>query len=104
VAVQKDGKVVVGGHFTTIDGINRNCIARLNADGSLDGTFNVGTGADDLVWSVAVQADGKVLVGDYNGLRRFDTNGQLDQTFFPMPNGEVKCLVVQPNGQIIVEG
>jgi uncharacterized delta-60 repeat protein len=63
VAVQADGKVVLGGHFTTISGIKRNYIARLNADGSLDTTFDPGTGADDLVWSVAVQADSKVLVG-----------------------------------------
>ena len=44
VAVQPDGKVLIGGDFTTVNGTNRNGIARLNADGSLDSSFNPGTG------------------------------------------------------------
>ena len=61
VAVQPDGKVLVGGSFTTIGGQTRNFIARLNADGSADASFN--PGADSTVYSLAVQPDGKVLVG-----------------------------------------
>jgi hypothetical protein len=61
LAVQADGKVLVGGWFTTLGGQTRNSIGRLNADGTLDSGFNLGASGD--VYSLAVQADGKVLVG-----------------------------------------
>ncbi len=60
VAVQADGKILVGGYFTTLGGQPCNNIGRLNADGTLDSGFNPGT--DYQVSSLAVQADGKVLV------------------------------------------
>ena len=63
VALQPDGKVLIGGAFTTVNGTNRIHIARLNANGSLDSTFNPGTGADGVVRSIALQTDGKVLIG-----------------------------------------
>lgn len=66
VAAQTDGKVVVGGSFTAVNGVTSNRIARLNADGTVDAAFsaNLGTGPDNDVLSVAVQTDGKiVLVG-----------------------------------------
>src|SRR4051794_31035616 len=66
IAVQPDGKVLVGGDFTTLGGggtgtTSRNSIGRLAADGSLDTSFSPGANAD--VYAVAVQADGKILVG-----------------------------------------
>lgn len=61
LAVQSDGKVLVGGEFTRIGGWPRNRIARLNAGGTSDPGFN--PGADGAVYSLAVQLDGKVLVG-----------------------------------------
>ena len=71
VVVQADGKVLVGGEFTTYNGTAANRLVRLNANGSLDATFATGTGFDLTVASVAVQADGQVLAGGsfstYNG-------------------------------------
>ena len=61
LAVQADGKVLVGGHIDTLGGQSRNGIGRLNADGTLDRGFNPGAGGE--VNSLAVQADGKILVG-----------------------------------------
>jgi hypothetical protein len=66
IAVQADGKILVGGDFTTLGGggtgtTTRNNIGRLNADGSLDTSFN--PGANGTVIAIAVQADGKILVG-----------------------------------------
>ena len=61
LAVQTDGKYLVGGDFTNLGGQPRNYIGRLNADGTLDNTFN--PGASFRVLSLAVQADGKILVG-----------------------------------------
>ena len=60
-AVQPDGKILIGGIFTTVLGVTRNNIARLNTDGTLDTAFN--PNANDEVYSIAVQADGKILVG-----------------------------------------
>ena len=90
IALQSDGKSIVGGAFTTVDGVARNRIARFNADGSLDGSFDPGLGFDDEVLAVAIQPDGKVLVGGkfkkFNnvwrkGLARLNTDGSLDWSF-----------------------
>ena len=66
-ALQADGKAIIGGEFTTVKGLVRNGVARLNADGSLDTHFNasIDSSYDEyygyaIVASVAVQADGTV--------------------------------------------
>ena len=61
IAVQADGKILVGGVFTSIGGQTRNRIARLKPDGSLDASFD--PNANFAVRAIAVQADGKILVG-----------------------------------------
>ncbi|MFM8363476.1 MAG: delta-60 repeat domain-containing protein, partial [Haliscomenobacter sp.] len=71
LAVQSDGKILIGGSFSSYNGTARNRVARLNADGSLDTGFNPGTGANNTVSTFAVQSDGKILIGgsfsSYNG-------------------------------------
>src|SRR5204863_85354 len=74
VAVQSDGKIVVGGSLTSYNGdaTVSDDVVRLNADGTLDTTFNAGgAGADSTVCAVAVQTDGKIVIGgsftSYNG-------------------------------------
>ena len=118
VAVQPDGKMVIGGEFTVVNNTNRVRIARLNADGSLDTTFNPPGGANDgAVRALAVQADGKIVVGGTftkangvtrNHLARFNVDGSLDTTFLDAPaagaNDDVLALVVQPDGRILVGG
>ncbi|MGI4869563.1 MAG: hypothetical protein ACRYFX_00110 [Janthinobacterium lividum] len=129
---QPDGKALVGGTFTTYNGTAApGRVLRLNADGSLDATFNhpngqVGIGANGGGNSVGVNAlvrqpDGKVLVGGafntYNSapapgrLLRLNADGSLDVTF-NHPNGQVgfgttgpvNALLLQPNGQVLVGG
>ena len=74
IAVQRDGKVLVAGDFTTINGVAQNRIARLNLDGSVDSTFAVGTGFNGAARWVLVEPSGKVIVGGeflgYNGAPR----------------------------------
>jgi uncharacterized delta-60 repeat protein len=86
LAVQADGKIIVGGGFTTLGGQTRNCLGRLNADGTLDSTFNTGVSRSiycPLVYSLGVTVDGKVLVGGpFTGLGGLDRGymGRLNST------------------------
>src|SRR5207253_7691616 len=63
VGVQSDGKVVIGGTFLSVNSFSRNRIARLNADGSLDLTFDPAEGADSDVYAIAIQSDNKTIMG-----------------------------------------
>lgn len=90
--LQADGKIVIGGYFTNFDGTQQNRIARLNPDGSLDASFDTGTGADEEIRALGLQTDGKLLVGgflnSFNGtpvprIARLQPNGSLDASFNP---------------------
>ncbi|WP_118974511.1 T9SS type A sorting domain-containing protein [Taibaiella koreensis] len=74
VKLQSDGKVLLGGQFVTYNGTSINRIARLNADGSLDATFNVGSGCDQTVLVFAIQPNEKIIIAGelttYNGTSR----------------------------------
>jgi hypothetical protein len=74
IALQPDGKVIIGGNFLHVNGISRKYLARLNANGSLDPSFNSANGLDGAVLTMALQPDGRLLVGGYfasvNGIAR----------------------------------
>lgn len=62
--LQPDGKIIIAGTFTLVNGVAQNNVARLNSDGTLDTTFGNGlTGADNNVFAVAIQPDKKILIG-----------------------------------------
>lgn len=111
LAVQPDGKILVGGLFTQLCGSPRNSIGRLYPDGLLDTDLN--PGANNIVYALAVQPDGKILVGgsfsmlagvSRNFLGRLNPDGTLDASFTPELNGAVMALAVQPGGEILVGG
>lgn len=118
IAQQSDGKLIIGGNFTGVNGTARNCIARLNADGSIDASFNPGTGANVLpfsVYSVAIQGDGKILLAGafttFNGtsrshIARLNPDGSLDSSFNPGSgaNGMTNCFAIQSDGKILLGG
>ncbi|MCU4190037.1 T9SS type A sorting domain-containing protein [Flavobacterium sp. HXWNR29] len=115
IALQPDGKILVGGSFTTYNGLTSNSIIRLNSDGSTDTSFNVGTGFNNIVYSIVMQPDGKILVGgnfvNYNGdvssyIIRLNTDGSKDASF-NIGNGfnnTVFSVVLQPDGKMVVGG
>jgi uncharacterized delta-60 repeat protein len=65
LALELDGKIVIGGAFASVDGTPRAGLARLNRDGNLDGTFDPGSGVNNAVKAMLVQSGGRVLIGGY---------------------------------------
>jgi uncharacterized delta-60 repeat protein len=115
ISIQSDGKIIVGGIFTTYNGVTSNKIVRLNTDGSLDNTFNSGTGFNSGVISTAIQPDGKIVIGgsftNFNGtvinrIARLNSNGSIDQNFITLSgaNNIVNTIALQQDGKIIVGG
>ncbi len=97
-------------------GFSSSKLIRLNADGSVDSSFSVGTGFDAIVYNVTLQSDGKILVGgsfaNFNGnarrrILRLQPDGTLDTSFVigtGFSNGTVRTILVQPNGKILIGG
>ena len=117
VVVQPDGKILIGGDFTTLSPngggpVTRNRIARLNPDGTLDTAFN--PNANGGVLSIAVQADGKILAGGgftsiggqtRNRIARLDATTGLADSFNPNANDRVVySIAVQADGKILAGG
>ncbi len=115
IAQQVDGKILVGGGFSTYNGVAEKSIIRLNSDGTKDATFNTGTGFDATVYEIAIQADGKILVGgnfsSYNGvienfIIRLNSDGTKDTTFNSGTgfDATVYEIAIQADGKILAGG
>ncbi len=115
IVVQPDGKIVIGGDFTAFNTTPRNSIARVNQDGQLDTSFNPGLGADNYVSAVALQPDGRILIGGgftsvnaslRYGIARLLPNGAVDPTFNPGigADGPVRAVSLQSDGKILIGG
>lgn len=111
IAVQPDGKTLIGGSFTTIGGVARQRLARFNRDGTLDASFN--PGANSSVTALRIQPDGRILVGGLftaiagtarQQIARLAPDGSIDLAFAPAANNAVRDFAVQPDGRIIVVG
>ena len=113
VAPQPDGKVLIGGMFTGVNGYPRNYIARLNVDGSLDTSFDLG--ANGYVRALAVQPDGRIVVGgDFtqiagslrNGIAKLLPDGGVDGEFDVREgaNGSVRAVGLLSNGGVLIGG
>ncbi len=107
-----DGRVLMGGSFNGVAGAWHKGIARLNADGSLDSTFNLDLGDNSEVLSLKSCSGSKVLVGGHfnaynrSGLLRLNSDGSVDSTFNAGsgPDGWIQSLAVQTNAQIVAAG
>jgi uncharacterized delta-60 repeat protein len=115
LAVQPDGKVLVGGYFATAGGTARTNLARLTDAGQLDASFTPPSTLTGAVTTLALQPNGRVLVGSGYGndgsatttplLRLLDT-GASDPSFgaTAAPNNTITALLAQPNEAIVVGG
>jgi len=115
IAIQSDGKIIVGGIFTTYKGVSANRIIRLNSDGTKDSTFDNSIGFNTEVIAIAIQSDGKILLGGnfttYKGITnnfiiRLNSDGSKDLTFDNSIgfNGQVTSITIQSDGKILVGG
>jgi uncharacterized delta-60 repeat protein len=119
VAVQSDGKIIAGGNFLQFNTAPSTRIARLNNSGSIDGDFttNIGGGANNVVYGIAVQPDQKIIsVGSFSSFTgvsagrvvRLHTDGTRDTAFTTNTgvglNGVVTSVAVQSDGKIVVGG
>ena len=120
VALQTDGKIVMSGY--TWENVTGDVfVIRLNTDGSLDNTFGTDgvalvSNSTDVTESIAVQSDGKILIGGYTDdsftVARFNTDGTLDTDFgnngwsivgFGSPS-YIKDITLQDDGKIVAAG
>ena len=119
IALQSDGKIIVGGYFDNYNGTSVPRLIRLNTDGTYDSSFSYTTPNAD-VFAITVQSDNKVVVGGqfgtitYSGgtptvnyIYRVNSNGSYDTTF----NGggtrfdnAVRDINIQTDGKIVVVG
>jgi len=113
MARQPDGRIVIAGTFTSLSSVPRSRIARILANGALDPTFDPGTGADDVIRSITLQPDGKIVIGGWfsqiNGTTRYriarlTAGGALDSSFRADADGLVTCSALQADGKILVGG
>ena len=114
LALQADGKILMGGYFKQVDGKPMLNLARLNPDGTFDPTFKLRTGASGPVWRIRQQPDGKIVVGgvfDTLGgrasrkLARLNADGSNDFSFRPPnANADVNDFVCLPDGRLLVSG
>ncbi len=114
-----DGKIFIAGGFTHYNGIERKYIAKLNADGSLDPSFNanlVNTETFTSVNKILVQPDGKVIISgndftkgtDDDEFMRLNADGSYDATFIDVPGNnfgtQVYCMLLDAEGKILIGG
>ncbi|HRQ31125.1 MAG TPA: delta-60 repeat domain-containing protein, partial [Saprospiraceae bacterium] len=115
IVIQPDGKIIVGGQFTHFNGYPANRLVRLNDNGTLDETFVIRNGFDDNVETIAIQADGNILVGgnflsyqseQVGRMVRLYQNGEIDTTFLIENgfDGSVSKITIQHDNKIIVGG
>jgi uncharacterized delta-60 repeat protein len=127
LALQPDGRVLVTGCFTHVNGVTRANLARLQPDGSLDISFESlrrpcyfgFSGMESSIRALAIQADGRILVGGpwcgwdtCTNLVRLHPDGSLDEdfalvqqpryNFFSSP--VVRTIALQSDGQVLIGG
>lgn len=113
---QPDGKILIGGVFTSVGGQPVNKIARLNPDGTRGTTFSSPFAANgaERIWSIALLPDGKILIGGvfiqdaqqgtFTGIKRLNADGSFDASFNLVTAGAVKTILILSDGTILIGG
>lgn len=120
IVTQADGKLILGGSFTTVNGFSLARLARLAPDGTIDPSFAIGSGFNNTINALALDASGRVLVGGaftsvngVSGINRLvrvltadGIAGMLDPSFDAGTGADntVSALAVQSDGKILLGG
>ena len=114
MAIQSDGKILISGMFTTVGGVTRNNIARLNSDGTLDTGFN--PNANGMVTCMVVRTDGSIVTGGYftqvagassgnpfgGGLAILNSSGTISRIY--NVSDAIWSLALQSDGKVVFGG
>jgi len=107
ILVQPDGKIMIAGSFTGVNGVARSKLARLNPNGSLDESFNLGSVSGGSFYFIARQANGKYIAADRQNIFRRNPDGSADFSFQPVSltvDLGITALVLQPDGSLVIGG
>ena len=117
ILVQPDGRILVAGSFVGFGGGSYHGIVRLLSDGHVDSSFSPLDNFDAAVRAVALQPDGKILIGgdfafigamEFPGVARLNDDGSVDTTFQPAgftpSHSPIRALAVQNDGKILIGG
>jgi uncharacterized delta-60 repeat protein len=100
--LQGDGKVMVGGVFSSMNGSSRSNLARLNSNGTLDTAFNAGSISS--ISYVSQLADGNYMVLSGGVLKRLASNGSVDSTFTSPTVSGITAVQPATDGTVIIGG
>lgn len=113
-AVQSNQRIIIAGKFSEYNYESANGIARLKRTGRYDPSFNVGTGANGQINTVAIQSDGKILIGgkfnvvngnNCSNIARLNADGSFDASFATaQTDGEVRKIKIDSDERIVVAG
>jgi uncharacterized delta-60 repeat protein len=111
LAEQADGRIVIGGDFAFIGQISRSHVARLNSNGTVDGSFIPTNAIDNSVLALAIQTNNAVIIGGTfsqgtfpSWVARLNADGSTDTSFGAYLNGAVYAIMIQSDGKILIGG
>lgn len=115
IKIQTDNKIIVCGDFTEYSGLSYKKLLRLNSGGTIDSTFDIGTGFNSGVTDIGIQSNDKIIaIGKFltyngnnvNGIIRLNSNGSIDNTFITGNGftGIPYCLKIQSDDKILIGG
>ncbi len=118
--IDGNGRIYIGGQFTSVNGVNAFHIARLTPSGALDTSFVNGSGFNSTVFALAIDANGNILAGgdftsfnttNCNHIARLLPSGGLDTTFLPSSGApsmgadrDVRAVATDSFGNVILGG
>jgi uncharacterized delta-60 repeat protein len=113
--IYSNNKIILGGEFYTYNNIMSKRLVRIELNGQIDTTFNIGIGLDSTVNTIEIQQDDKILVGgcftsynliSSNRIIRLNNDGTVDPSFTVGSgfNGDVHKIICQSDGKILVGG
>ncbi len=84
--MQSSGKFIIAGNFTLVDGVRADRITRVNSDGTVDLSFDVGSGGNGAVLGVVEDSCGNlILVGQFTA---FGVNAEANRITALSPNAD----------------